>query len=251
MIKIGDITITKREILVSISIFLMLLTIGFGVSEKIADSINSSNEKYFKSLKIDNDKDAFIYAYDTNIGDIFAYGQIEVIDPVSINDIKGQYAEIRKVKEEYTRHERKVQKTKTVNGNTVTYYETEVYYSWDYQSEDNWKAKYFNFLGKTFEYKSIDKVLYDYHIETIKESSTIRYKYYVVDIKHNGSIFLNIHNNEYSNFTFYKNQYYKDIITFKEEEVTSTIILFWITWFLGIFATIFLFVYFDNHYLED
>ena len=93
--------ITKREILVSICILLIMLAAGFSLSEKIVDSVDAANEKYFKALKINNDKDMFNYAYNTNIGNMFAYGTANVLDPVSIPDIEGQYAEIRKVKEKY------------------------------------------------------------------------------------------------------------------------------------------------------
>ena len=243
--------ITKREVLVSICILFLMVTMGFGLSEKIVDSVDASNEKYFKALKIDNDKDMFNYAYNTNIGNMFAYGTVYVLDPVSIPDIDGQYAEIRKVKEEYTRHERQVQKTKRVNGNTVTYYETEVYWTWDYQTEWNWDATQFSFLDRTFDYKIINGCLSDHHKETIQESYYIRYKYYVVDTQHIGSMFLNIQNNQLSDFDFYKNQHYKEIVERKQGEGIGLLPVFWVSWIVLIGFVIFGFVYFDNHYLED
>ena len=58
MIDFGDFQITKREILVSLAILFIGLALGFCISTGIADSVDAANEKYFKSLKInDNSTD--------------------------------------------------------------------------------------------------------------------------------------------------------------------------------------------------
>ena len=91
----------------------------------------------------------------------------------------------------------------------------------------------------------------DYYVETIKESYYIRYKYYVVDTQHTGSMFINVKNNQHSDFDFYKNQHYKDIVERKQGEGTGLLPVFWIPWIFLTGCAIFGFVYFDNHYLED
>lgn len=70
--EIGDFTITKREILVSIIIVLILITLGLFISNAIENGIEEDNEKYYKSLKIDNNEETFKYAIDTNIGYVLA-----------------------------------------------------------------------------------------------------------------------------------------------------------------------------------
>ena len=243
--------ITKREILVAICILFLMVAIGFMLSEKIVDSVDASNEKYFKSLKVDNNAETFNYAYNTNIGNMFSYGTVYILDPVSIPDISGQYAEIRKVEEEYTKHTRQVEKSKIVNGETVYYYETEVYYTWDWEDEWNWKSTQFSFLEMIFDYKVIDQYLYTYHLKTIKEDSDTRYQYYVVDTQHSGSIFMNVQNNQYSNFEFYKNQHYNSIVETKQYEGIGVAASFWIIWLFFTGAIIIIYVCLDNHYLED
>ena len=47
--------VTKREIMVTIAITLILIGIGFLISSSIRNAIYESNEKYHKSLKIDGD----------------------------------------------------------------------------------------------------------------------------------------------------------------------------------------------------
>ena len=72
----GDFTITKREIMVSIIIIFVLITIGFFIANSIENEIEEKNEKYYKSLKIDNNVDQFKYAINTNIGYTFAKGDV-------------------------------------------------------------------------------------------------------------------------------------------------------------------------------
>ena len=73
--KFENFEITKREILVSVSIILILMTIGLFISNAIETGIEEKNEKYYKSLKIDNNEETFKYAIDTNIGYVLANRQ--------------------------------------------------------------------------------------------------------------------------------------------------------------------------------
>ena len=97
--EIGDITITKREILVCIAATLILLGIGFPIIAAIQNSINEKNEKYFKALKINNDTEQFQYAINTNLGQVMAYGKVEAVDGVKIEDLGNRYFYIKKEKD--------------------------------------------------------------------------------------------------------------------------------------------------------
>lgn len=156
-IEFVDFTITPREILVSIAITLILIGIGFLISSGIKSSIDDSNEKYYKALKIDNNDEIFTYSLKTNVGYSLAQGKVQAVDGVSIEDIDGTYFKIRKRKEEYTKHYRQVAHTRTkADGTTETYYTTEEYWTWDYRSEDEWHTEKFNFLGAEFDYGVIN-----------------------------------------------------------------------------------------------
>ena len=251
MIEFGEFQITKREILVSLAILFIGLALGFCISTGIADSVDAANEKYFKSLKINDNAEMFNYGFDTKVGYMLSTGVARVVDPVSIPDIEGQYAEIRKVEEEYTRHTRQVQKSKIVNGETVYYYETEVYYTWDWEDEWNWKSTRFIFLEKDFEYKYLDPYTYQRELKTIKQDSNTRFVYYVAPTEYYGSIFLNAQGNNFYDFQFFRNSSYVEVVEAKENDGRSSAIAFWIFWIILLFFGICFYVFLDNHYLED
>ena len=169
-----DFEITKREIIASISILAIMLISGFTISDKIDDYYQDQNAKYNKAFKISNDKDLFDYAMKTNVGNSFVEGELESVDKVNINDIPGDYMIIEKVKEKYTMHTRTV--TTTVNGKTRTRVET--YWTWDRVGTETFKSKEINFLGNKFKSSKFNLPDTEY-LKTIKESSHIRYKYYV------------------------------------------------------------------------
>lgn len=153
----GDFSITFREVLVSIVITLILISFGFMISVDIKDNINENNEKYYKSLKINNDDEIFKYALETNIGYVLAQGKVQAVNGVSISDIDGVYFKIRKREEEYTKHYKQVAHTRTKSdGTTETYYTTEEYWTWDYKSEEEWHTEKFNFLGGLFNYGTVN-----------------------------------------------------------------------------------------------
>ena len=122
--------------IVSIAIVAILLAVGFFISDKITDWENDQNAEYQKAIHID-DTELFQYGIRTNVGNAFVYGDLKAVDPVTFKEIGGAYMWVEKTEEHYNRHTRTVTRTRTVNGKTQTYTDTEVYYSWDYY--DSWK----------------------------------------------------------------------------------------------------------------
>ena len=98
----GTFEITARELLFSVIIVLVMLTTGFFIGEKISSSADERNQEYEQAAKIDGDKELFGYGMRTDIGNAFVYGTLKTVDPVSLPEIDGEYAYIRKVKEKYT-----------------------------------------------------------------------------------------------------------------------------------------------------
>ena len=242
--------ITKREILVSIVITLILFGLGFLISSLIENKINEDNEKYYKALKINNDEEQFKYALKTNLGYTLAEGKIEAINGVSIEDIEGNYLSIRKVKEKYTKHTRKVAHTRTVGNKTETYYTTEIYWTWDYAGEEEFHTEKFGFLGEEFDFETIDFKNEEYK-ETKNESYYIRYKFYIIPTEFNGCLFTYINNNTITENEFYYNTNIQNIITEKENSVKTSAIAFWIIWVIIIGFIDFGYMNLENKYLED
>ena len=243
----GDFTITVREIIASISIIAVMLLIGVLISEKISEHQIDKNEIYNKAVKIDS-SELFQYGMDTNIGNAFVYGDLEAVDTVSYPEIEGEYLYVEKIKERYTQHTRQVTKTKTVNGKTQSYTTTETYWTWDRVDSEEQKAKEISFCDIIF---SIDKIELpnSEHIDTVKESSNIRYKYYGIGTKFTGTIFTDLRNKTISdNTSFYNNMTIEETVNYLES--SGGVIMFWIFWIVLTGACIFGFFYIDNRWLE-
>lgn len=243
----GDFEITKREIIASISIIAVMILIGVLISGKISEHQMDKNEIYNKAVKIEN-TDLFQYGMDTNVGNAFVYGDLEAVDTVTFSEIGGEYMYVEKVKERYTKHTRQVAHTKTVNGKTHTYYTTETYWTWDRVGSEDIKCKEISFCGITFKSNKFDIPGTDY-IDTIKESSHIRYKYYGTGTKFTGTIFTELRDKTISdNTNFYNNMNIEE--TVERLESGGGEIVFWILWIILIIICVFGFYYLDNNWLE-
>ena len=243
----GDFEITKREIIASISIIAMMILIGVLISEKISEHQMDKNEVYNKAVKIES-TDLFQYSMDTNVGNAFVYGDLKAVDTVTYPEIGGEYMYVEKVKEKYTIHTRQVAHTRTVNGKSQTYYTTETYWTWDRVSSEDKKCKEISFCGITFKSNKFDIPGTDY-IDTIKESSHIRYKYYGTGTKFTGTIFTELKDKTISdNTNFYNNMNIEE--TVERLESGNGEIVFWILWIILMVVCIFGFYYLDNKWLE-
>lgn len=242
--------ITKREIIASISIVAILLMIGFAISGRISEKRLDTLQQYNTALKIE-DTDLFEYAMDTNAGNAFVYGNLIAIDTVSYPDIKGQYMYIEKVTEKYRRHTRTVTKTRTVNGKTQTYTDTEVYWSWDRVDSEDKMSKDVNFCGVAFK-SSLFSLPAATYIDTVSGGYHIRYKYYGCNPEYTGTIFAKLADNTISSengeITFYNNHNIEE--TIEALEFFNWNVLFWIFWIILMGACVFGFYYIDNRWLE-
>ena len=241
----NNVEVTKREIIASVSILAIMLIIGVLIGGKVNEYHQDQNAKYNKAFKISKDKDLFVYAMKTNIGNTFVEGKIKSVDPVIHKDVEGEYLELERVKEEYTMHTRTV--TTTVNGKTRT--RTETYWTWDRVDSDTYRAKEVEFLGKTFKSSKFNLPATSY-IETIDGGYHIRYKYYGLEKEFNATIFGSLKNNtiEGKNIDVYKNITITEVL----EELTSNtlIIIFWIVWIIITGIVIYAFVALDNEWLN-
>lgn len=178
----GDFEITYREILASISIIAVMLLIGFVISGKISQIQDDKNAKYNKAVKIES-ADFFRYGMDTNVGNAFVYGELKAVDTVTYPEIGGEYMYAEKVEEHYNMHTR-TYTTTDGKGHTKTH--TEIYWSWDYAGSEDMQCKEVSFCGVVFDSNKIKLPSADY-IDTIKESSHVRYKYYGTKTKYTGN----------------------------------------------------------------
>lgn len=239
----GEFEITRREIIASISIIAIMLLIGVLISSKISDWQINQNDKYNKAVKIEP-TDLFQYGMETNIGNAFVYGKLKAVDTVTYPEIGGKYMYVKKVKEKYTMHTIRV----SHGSGKHKYYTTETYWTWDYVGKESKKAKKINFCG--IDFKS-NKIVFpdDEYIDTIKESSRIRYKYYGVGTKYKGTIFTLLKDKTISDKSvFYNNRNINETVEHLESDMP--LILFRIGWILLTGLVVFGFYCLDNNWLE-
>lgn len=237
--------ITKREILFSIVIVLIMLTIGVCISGNINDAIMEKHQEYNTALQIDSDKELFEYGMRTNVGNAFIYGDLKAIDTVSYEEVPGEYSYIKKVKEKYTMHTRTVTHTRS-DGSTYT--TTETYWTWDYAGSWDKHATRITFLDVEFDYGKINFPSTS-HIGTIKESSHIRYVYYGSPAECIGTLYTQLGDNTISDSSFYNNMTINE--TIERLESGSEIVVFWIVWIVLTGCIVYGFYYLDNNWLED
>lgn len=221
--------ITKREVLTSVSIVAVMLLIGFLISGKIQNSIMDNNERYNKAVKIENEE-LFRYGMNTNVGDAFVYGGLEAVDTVTFPEIGGEYMYVEKEEEHYNRHTRTYT---TTDGKGHIKIHTEV-----------------SFCCVVFDSGKIKLPDADY-IDTIKESSRVRYKYYGTGTRFKGTIFTELKDKTISDNThFYQDRTIDKTVEHLESKEVFWQVLFWIFWIGLIGAVVCGFYYLDNKWLE-
>lgn len=236
--------ITKREIIASVSILAIMLIIGFIIGGKLNEYDQDQNAKYLKAQKIE-DKDIFEYSMKTNTGNAFVYGQLKAVDPVSNKDIKGDYMLLVRIREEYTMHTRTVTTTDS-KGRTHTRIET--YWTWDEVDREVSHANTLNFLGKDFKYSQFNLPSTTY-IDTVKESSNVRYEYRGIPSTKQATIFSHLQDNNIGNNV---PTYFDSNIKETVENLTSSnhIPIFGVIWAVLTIGIIVLFYEADNDWLN-
>lgn len=239
--------ITKREIIASIAIVAVMLILGFIMGGKIQDAQNDKNAEYQKAIHVES-AELFQYGMDTNVGNAFIYGDLNAIDTVTFDEIGGEYMYVKKVEEHYNRHTRVVTKTRTVNGKTQTYTETEVYYSWDYYDSWTKHSDKISFCGIEFDYGKIETPSSNY-IDTIKQSSRVRHRYYGVATNHTGTVYTNLYDGTIDDGSdFLENCSIEEALEYYTSNIG--VIVFWMFWIALIGAAVFGFYYLENRWLE-
>lgn len=246
---IGDFEITVREIIASVSIIAIMLLFGVLIHGKISEHQMDKNEIYNKAVKIES-KDLFQYGMDTNVGNAFVYGELKAVDTVTYPEIGGEYMYVEKVKEQYTMHTRTVVYTTGSGKNMKTHTRVETYWTWDRVGSEDKKCKEISFCGITFNSNKIDIPETDY-INTIKESSHVRYKYYGTGTNFKGTIFTDLRNKTIpQNTQFFNDMNIEETHKFVETSGVVGLIVFWFFWIILIAGCVAGFYYLDNKWLE-
>lgn len=242
--------ITLREIIVSIAIVAIMMLFGFMISDSINEARLDKLQEYNTALKIpDNNTELFKYALDTDIGNAFVEGKLKVVDPVSINGLKGKYSYISRELEKYTQHTRTVTETYYVNGEAKTRTKIETYWSWDHQKTDRWESKKINFNGVDFDINKISMPGTRYH-STVSCGYHLRYIYRVRDLEWQGTIYAQLKDNTIQDQAdFRENTDIEQMLEYYT--VFNWLWVFWPFWIILTAGLVVGFYYIDNRWLED
>ncbi|NFE93700.1 hypothetical protein FDB52_02920 [Clostridium botulinum] len=235
--------ITKREILASISIIAIMLIIGVLISGKISNYEMDKNEMYTKAIKIDK-TELFQYGIDTSVGNAFIYGELRAIDSVTYSEIDGQYLHIEKEREEYTMHTRTVTDSK---GHS----HTETYWTWDYAGREELESKEVEFCNIKFDSSKI-RIPRGAYIDTLYESSDVRYIYHGYPTESKGTMFVNLNKNNQlgdSKAEFYTDKSIEETYDYLVKDFATSI--FWVVWIVIICGCVYGFYYLDNAWLNN
>lgn len=227
--------IKKREVIVSIAIVAILLSIGFIISDAIRQKQLEKCQRYETAVRIET-KEEFLYGMSTDIGYALVQGSLEALDPVTYPNVKGQYAYITKRTEVYTRHERRNEDD-----------EIEYYYTWDTVSSDRKEATRISFLGVEFPYSKI-KFPASRQIDIVNVGYNRREVYSGCDANFQGILFAYLSQNTVSDTCFYNDQSALQVIESQQSSVG--IIVFWVFWVILIAIAVFVFFYLDNRWLD-
>lgn len=242
MIHFESFSISKREIIASVAIIALMLVFGFMIHGAINDSLMLQYQEYNKALQINEDAEMFKYALSTDVGNTFAYGTLECVDTVSYPGVKGEYSYIKKVTEKYTRH------TRVVSNGKTSY--TQVYYSWDEEGSESKHCAKIKFLDVEFDYGQIPFPSVS-QLAIIEDplDDDIRYVYYGAPTKCKGTLYATLKDGKLRDGGFYHNNTIDGVIDSLESG--WELVLFWIGWVFLIGILVFIFIYIDNHWLED
>lgn len=248
---LGDIEVTSREIIVSIAIIAAFLIGGFLISGRIQDGIDDANARYNTAVKIDclDNNELFVYGMRTNIGNAFVYGKLIAVNTVSYPEVDGEYMEIKKTIEKYTRHTRRVAHTRRVNGKTRTYYTTEVYYSWDYAGSESKKCEKVRFCDVEFSSDRINLPPLE-HIDT-QTFGNIRYIYKGSKTEYIGTLFSDLRENTISEDSdFLANMTIDEAVEYYKNTRVAKQVLFWFIWIIICGVCVYGFYSLENRWLE-
>lgn len=121
----------------------------------------------------------------------------------------------------------------------------EKYDSWESHSQT------VSFLGVEFPYGKI-QMPGSYLYDTIKQSSHVRYLYYVINTEYSGVIYANLKDNTIEDGTpFIQADTIDEAVDYMVSSGTAGLVIFWVVWVILIGAAVFGFCYFDNKWLED
>jgi len=240
-----DWEITLREVIFSVLIVGIMWFVGFLISNYIEKKEYDSVLVYRQAAQISRPEE-FAHAMKTDVGMAFVQGDLKVLDPVQYDNCPGSHLSIHASFQRYQMH---TQHYTTTDSKGHTRHHTRHYWSWDQYKSDDRYATTVEFCGSkmpldTFHYS----VPEDRHVH--KFSGNHRVVFTTVPTSFNGTTCGDLSKGKVNGKPTLVAGI--DIARLYEEKVnTFGTILFWIFWIPVMGVVVFMFLHFDNEWLED
>jgi hypothetical protein len=151
-----DWEITLGEALFAVLIAGALTFCGFLIDWQVEKRVRDSQLRYRQAAEASS-PEQFAWALDTDVGDLFAEGTVEAVDPVKFGRAEGEWLSYRADYQEHRMHTRVVTYTVTdAKGHTHVRHRTETYWSWDTYKTEHEEAERVSFLGREFKADEFD-----------------------------------------------------------------------------------------------
>lgn len=247
--------LSPKEILLSVIFFLLSIALAIFVNPFVMDAFVDDMRIYQNALQIDNDTNQFQYANTTKVGNVFAFGRMNALNPVVLPELLGQWSMIEKVEEEYTRHSREVCNGYDSAGK-CTGYRTEYYYTWDRNQSWTFSSSDFEFLSVSFPITSLE-ISPQFRLELSQATTSpqylnlvndnciyekdswwasvgdLRYYYNVLPLNFNASMFVTFNNDDIHAKMYYERNR-DQVLEDKESRIRVFNFLYYTTWIVGI-----------------
>ncbi|EOI57306.1 hypothetical protein [Enterococcus gilvus] len=248
----GQIEVTKREIILCIAITAVLIGVGFLLSGKVLESSTDKERIYNTAVKTKTKED-FDYSLETEQGHLISEGKFTAVEPVTFSELDQKFSYVCKTREVYTMHTRQVPQYDS-KGN-LTGYTTEFYWTWDYAGSEKKITKHLKFYNhnfKTDKFRLISTKNYGgYRYET----SHIRYFYDVVPKSFRASFIAKASRDglvpSFGKRIELSNRTLIDQIEYGKSISRKSAIYFWVLWTILIILVNVVFVVLDNRYLNS
>lgn len=247
----GQIEVTKKEIILCIAITALLTGIGFLFSGKVLESSNDKERIYNTAVKAKTKED-FDYSIETEQGNLISEGKFSAVDPVTFPELDHKFSYVCKTREVYTMHTRQV----PIYGakGKVTGYRTETYWTWDYAGSEKKIAKFLLFYGHKFKTDKFSLISTKNYGGYRYETSHIRYYYDVVPKNFRASFIAKTNKNglipSFGKRIELSKRTLSEQIEYGKSISRKSAIIFWAFWIVLIIATNATFVALDNKYLN-
>ena len=247
---IGEVEVTLREAIFSVTIASVLFLVGFLISTKIEHSVNQRNLEYRQAAQI-AETNEFAQAIKTDVGNAFVQGKWKADFPMRHEHLKGEWARIYADYQKYTMHTRiETYTTYDSKGRPHTHTRTVHYWTWDTYHVESTNSPTVKFMGVTFPFNKFNYDCVKRKHDTVGIGFRRRIEYTMIPMSFNAAAYTKLKDNTVSNGTELMEG---SSIEKLYERLTDSdaLFIFWMLWSVLMVGAVVGFVCIENNWIED